>query len=294
MSLPPLLLARLKQRGIIKENNADDKEEVFAESYDKEDDEKIDASEKYRGGAPGCPNKYNYYHICTDFCFDHWREGYPEHTLSEKYMETRNKMLKEYPLPNGWKEVYDAGVRRHYYWCPSTDEVSWLSPKHPQAVISEAAPKIAKEMFESLNISTTVTTSRNEPSSKGRQRDSNNGREERDSGRNRKGREDKNRGYEKEKGRKKDEESGSEAEQAEEVELNDRDRLKRAKRRGIDPMDPAAYGDVPTGNWSTGIVSDAKTGVDTTANGPLFQQRPYPAPGAILRKNNPNFDSENK
>lgn len=99
-------------------------EEVFAESYDKEDDDKIDTNEKYRGGAPGCPNKYNYYHICSDFCFDHWREGYPEHTLvfifnnffrlSEKYIELRKKMLREYPLPNGWKEVYDAGVRRHY------------------------------------------------------------------------------------------------------------------------------------------------------------------------------------
>ena len=30
---------------------------------------------------------------------------------------------------------------------------------------------------------------------------------------------------------------------------------------------------------------EAKTGVDTTANGPLFQMRPYPSPGAILRAN---------
>ena len=29
----------------------------------------------------------------------------------------------------------------------------------------------------------------------------------------------------------------------------------------------------------------AKTGVDVTASGPLFQQRPYPSPGAILRMN---------
>ena len=41
------------------------------------------------------------------------------------------------------------------------------------------------------------------------------------------------------------------------------------------------------GTWSTGLVdkSDAKTGVDTTANGPLFQQRPYPSPGEVLRRN---------
>ena len=31
--------------------------------------------------------------------------------------------------------------------------------------------------------------------------------------------------------------------------------------------------------------NEAKTGVDVTANGPLFQSRPYPAPGAILRAN---------
>ena len=31
--------------------------------------------------------------------------------------------------------------------------------------------------------------------------------------------------------------------------------------------------------------STAKSGVDSTASGPLFQQRPYPNPGAILRAN---------
>lgn len=42
-----------------------------------------------------------------------------------------------------------------------------------------------------------------------------------------------------------------------------------------------------------GLTSDVKTGVDVTANGPLFQARPLPAPGAILRKNNPNYDKKN-
>lgn len=54
-------------------------------------------------------------------------------------------------------------------------------------------------------------------------------------------------------------------------------------------MDPAAYGDAPVGSWASGLTSDAKTGADVTASGPLFQQRPYPAPGAILRKNNPEM-----
>uniref|UniRef100_A0A8C7EHQ0 Polyglutamine-binding protein 1 n=1 Tax=Nothoprocta perdicaria TaxID=30464 RepID=A0A8C7EHQ0_NOTPE len=42
-----------------------------------------------------------------------------------------------------------------------------------------------------------------------------------------------------------------------------------------------------TGTWSTGLPkrNEAKTGADTTAAGPLFQQRPYPSPGAVLRAN---------
>jgi len=52
-------------------------------------------------------------------------------------------------------------------------------------------------------------------------------------------------------------------------------------------MDPSAYSDAPRGSWSTGLPkrNEAKTGADTTAAGPLFQQRPYPSPGAVLRAN---------
>ena len=41
------------------------------------------------------------------------------------------------------------------------------------------------------------------------------------------------------------------------------------------------------GTWSSGLPqhNEAKTGVDTTASGPLFQMRPYPSPGAVLRAN---------
>merc|ERR1712165_301538 len=56
------------------------------------------------------------------------------------------------------------------------------------------------------------------------------------------------------------------------------DRASKHKRRGrhheddaLDPMDPAAYSDVPRGGWSEGLPTggDAKTGVDATAAGPL-------------------------
>lgn len=40
------------------------------------------------------------------------------------------------------------------------------------------------------------------------------------------------------------------------------------------------------GTWKTGLGGeDAKSGVDPTASGPLFQQRPYPSPGDVLRAN---------
>lgn len=59
------------------------------------------------------------------------------------------------------------------------------------------------------------------------------------------------------------------------------------KTNDLDPMDPASYSDIPRGKWSDGLEksSEAKTGVDTTASGPLFQMRPYPNPGAVLKLN---------
>ena len=50
------------------------------------------------------------------------------------------------------------------------------------------------------------------------------------------------------------------------------------------------------GTWSTGLKEDSevKTGVDTTANGPLFQQRPYPSPGDILRRNKKQQEEEDE
>ncbi len=58
----------------------------------------------------------------------------------------------------------------------------------------------------------------------------------------------------------------------------------------IDPMDPSSYSDVPRGTWSSGLETGGvggapKTGVDSTASGALFQQRPLPSPGDILRAN---------
>lgn len=65
------------------------------------------------------------------------------------------------------------------------------------------------------------------------------------------------------------------------------ERRQRAETGALDPMDPAAYSNVPRGKWSAGLETDGgdKTGVDTTASGQLFQMRPYPSPGAVLAAN---------
>ncbi|GFH09009.1 uncharacterized protein HaLaN_04068 [Haematococcus lacustris] len=52
----------------------------------------------------------------------------------------------------------------------------------------------------------------------------------------------------------------------------------------LDPMDPSSYSDAPRGHWSSGLEGQPRA-ADTTAGGPLFQQRPYPSPGSVLRNN---------
>ncbi|XP_031491100.1 uncharacterized protein LOC116258113 isoform X2 [Nymphaea colorata] len=68
---------------------------------------------------------------------------------------------------------------------------------------------------------------------------------------------------------------------------NRRDYKKRAHadEDELDPMDPSSYSDAPRGGWVVGLKGVQPRAADTTATGPLFQQRPYPSPGAVLRKN---------
>ncbi|CAG2241830.1 NPW38 [Mytilus edulis] len=60
-------------------------------------------------------------------------------------------------------------------------------------------------------------------------------------------------------------------------------RRNQNKKEELDPMDPASYSEVSRGSWSSGLDrgNEAKTGADTTASGPLFQQRPYPSPALL-------------
>lgn len=62
----------------------------------------------------------------------------------------------------------------------------------------------------------------------------------------------------------------------------------------LDPMDPSSYSDAPRGGWVVGLKGVQPRAADTTATGPLFQQRPYPSPGAVLRKNAEVVKTSNK
>jgi polyglutamine-binding protein 1 len=58
---------------------------------------------------------------------------------------------------------------------------------------------------------------------------------------------------------------------------------RRGESQALDPMDPSSYSDAPRGKWSSGL--EGVRAADSTATGPLFQSRPYPSPGAVLRAN---------
>nr|CAD7604523.1 unnamed protein product [Timema genevievae] len=170
MPLPAALASRLAKRGLInipKSNTIPPstptpvgtaalniaEEEVIAEDYDSQKDTLInnviddDMGEDLVGnleqklmGHPGCPNKYNIYHECTGLCLELWGDGHPE--PDEVYKRKKLNMLLKYPLPDNWVEV----LSRHYYWDIDSDVVSWLSPRHPKAVITESAAHLREEL----------------------------------------------------------------------------------------------------------------------------------------------------
>ncbi|XP_036596538.1 polyglutamine-binding protein 1 isoform X1 [Trichosurus vulpecula] len=148
-------------------------------------------------------------------------------------------------LPPNWYKVFDPVCGLPYYWNVETDLVSWLNPHDPSSVITKAAKKLRSNLDPEDKL---------------------------------------DRAYEK-----------LEREEMKERRYHRREELapypkgKKVSRKDeeLDPMDPSAYSDAPRGTWSTGLPkrNEAKTGADTTAAGPLFQQRPYPSPGAVLRAN---------
>ncbi|XP_053705308.1 polyglutamine-binding protein 1 [Synchiropus splendidus] len=167
-------------------------------------------------------------------------------------------------LPPNWYKVFDPTCGLPYYWNVETDLVAWLSPNDPSAQITKAAKKLRAEEERSER--------QLEKPDKERDRDRERERE-------------RERDREREDGRDRDRRKQRRDESA------SHHKTKRARKDDeMDPMDPSAYSDAPRGSWSSGLPkrNEAKTGADTTAAGPLFQQRPYPSPGAVLRANAAN------
>ena len=68
-------------------------------------------------GYPGCPNKWNVYHNCSLFCLETWGGGRPAGSADPAYLALHARVMDKFgPLPDGWKEEYDPGTGRHFYW----------------------------------------------------------------------------------------------------------------------------------------------------------------------------------
>ncbi|MXQ98850.1 hypothetical protein E5288_WYG013411 [Bos mutus] len=189
-------------------------------------------------------------------------------------------------LPPSWYKVFDPSCGLPYYWNVDTDLVSWLSPHDPNSVVTKSAKKLRSsnaDAEEKLDRSHEKSDRGHEKSDRGHEKsDRSHEKSERN---HEKSDRDRERGYD-----KVDREESKERRHHRREELAPYPKSKKAASRKdeeLDPMDPSSYSDAPRGTWSTGLPkrNEAKTGADTTAAGPLFQQRPYPSPGAVLRAN---------
>lgn len=209
-------------------------------------------------GVKGCPNKYNVHHICTVYCLERWGEGLQR--PPKAYRDRFNRLIERYPLPKNWVHVWDSGCESFYFWNQSTDEVSWLPPKHPKASIGPSAATLRgeREKPEEMQVDEEAIPlpSKSPP------------REE--------------------------DKYQAPAPAAKKTKTRDLEKILRTKKGRrqfyensdvIDPMDPASYGECGKGRWSAGLDNDENTGVDTTVGSGLYQQRPYPAPGEVMKAN---------
>jgi len=299
MPLPAALAARLAKRGLLPKTKGgkaesarqvreeqQEEEEVFAESYDVDHDDHakgqtqgdpVKAVDKTTFmGFPGCPNKWNVYHECVLACQHKWGGG--KINPDPEYVEKHKKMMKKYgPLPEGWKEQYDPGTGRHYYWCTRSNRVSWLPPGHPKAKVTEAASDVREIVQSQLHAD-------EDDDDDDEDDDDDDDDEAMDLDSDMESDEDEE--EEEEESRHRGHRSNRKPE--EEAHGSSNKKRRRGGDEGkLDPMDPAAYSDVPRGGWSSGLAEEAgvKTGVDSSASGPLYQARPYPSPGDILRAN---------
>lgn len=98
----------------------------------------------------GCPNKYNIYHHCSQYCLD----NHNKLESTSPTMEQRKQLallLKTYPISNEWTVVFDPGVKTFYFWNIITNLVSWLPPGM-NGLISLSADQIRRSMSNQLEL----------------------------------------------------------------------------------------------------------------------------------------------
>lgn len=222
------------------------------------DKDKTDEPSRGDGTVQGCPNTSNPYHTCVEYCGKRY---------SENAIAPQVKDYSAVPLPVGWYLVPDPNSGSRYYWNTLTNQVSWLHPLDPESEITLPSSVLDKQKEDQSEVQANreilappgvdIEQDKEQVLSIGKHPSLMKGSQKR---------------QEAAVKRKLDKDTRAE---------------KRRKSEEVDPMDPAAYSDAPRGTWATGLLKkgEAKTGVDTTANGPLFQMRPYPSPGAVLRAN---------
>lgn len=214
-------------------------------------------------------SRWNIFHICSVFCLERWGDGTEK--PSKEYRKRFQRLLERYPLPKkgNWVYIWDAGCEAYYFWNKDDDLVSWLPPKHPKALIGKSAstirsekdmPDLGPDTHDDVDMSLMPPPARSPPPSQ---------------------------------------EYHHKASVPKKNKSRDLEKILRTKKgrrqfyensATVDPMDPAAYSDIPKGRWSAGLEAEDRA-ADSTANGTLFQQRPLPSPGDILRAQGKRKDS---
>lgn len=108
--------------------------------------ERIGVTESYHG-FKYCPNTYNIWHTCTLYCVNKWANVRPK--PKEGYLRRYKRLLRKYPLPADWTEIFDSGCGFYYFYNSMTRKVSWLPPTHPNARVTNSAAMFRKQLANS-------------------------------------------------------------------------------------------------------------------------------------------------
>ncbi|GIL47036.1 hypothetical protein Vafri_3871 [Volvox africanus] len=281
--LPPALKARLMARGLLP-NQGQGQSLAVGQGQQGAVEGKPAAAAHY--AAPPQPPQPS---LQDEPLLPGWYETVdPRHGRPYYYNPTTGERVWLRPiksLPRGWTWAVDPSTGVTYFYCPATGERSWIRPvsrdfipspsflgARPGYVFKRGAQGVGyyvddpdQALAEFLETQRAAPGGLIGPELRG-------GGEEGEEG----------------QGPGGSRKSRMEA-IAEQQRLRNEARGRMAKKAGqeeeLDPMDPAAYSDAPRGTWSTGLEGAQPSAADTTAGGPLFQSRPYPAPGSVLRAN---------